>query len=464
MNTIKNDTNTFIDLDFISIIMFLISLFLLTSIALEGSLAPIILYILMIIIGTTLITLFSNKYEVFFKTKLFLFFFSLSLIYTLINHYILVSFFPNTLPFMYVDGPTFYYFSDYGLPYVSGEKNFFDMFSMYKAFKIHELPAHVVFSSLITYFSILIDDSNSIIIQKLLSPFFLGIFSVVLYSTLKYQFKESIFALNATFAYALFSAVFIYSTSLMRDIDVALAYMIFIYIFLQKNSFINFIFLLFVAFITFYLRVESGMVLLALTLLYPYFYVKHLQSKPIKIIFYILVVILASFIIFLMFSKITILIVTMDETNIAQGIAQSSKNSISLMFNKLPFPLSYIAKVFFGQIQPFPFFHAIDRPPEVISGIFWPFIFIMMLYAVIKKDIRILINEKVKYLLMMAIAILFLMSSESMARRMMSVYPIIYITSLYVFFTLPKDKIKKGLFYYLFGIIVLNTIYYLIKL
>jgi len=313
-------------------------------------------------------------------------------------------------------------------------------------------------------FSTFIDGHNTIILQKLLSPFLGGLFIVVLYSTLKYQFKDRTFTLNATVAYGLLSAIFMYSTPLLRDIDVALAYMVFLYIFLQKNSFIHFLFLLFVAFLTVYLRVESGMVLFGLTSLYSYLYVRKLESRSIKLIFYILLIMLFSFIFLLIFNKIVGMIISLDESNTARGISGSSAGSISLLFNKLPFGLSHLAKVLFGQMQPFPFFLVIDRPQEAISGIFWPFIFIMMFYAVMKKNIRVLIDAKVKYLLMVTIAVLFLMSSEPMTRRMMSVYPIIYITSLYVFLTVPNNELKRALSYYIFGIISFNTFYYFIKL
>ena len=231
----------------------------------------------MIIIGIVLISLFSNKDEIFSKTKLFVFFFSIYLTYTLINHYILLSFSPNRLPYNYLDEELLYYFSNLGLPYISGEKNFFDLFT-FAAYPMHDLPLHVMFSALIAYFSNLIDGHNTIIAQKLLSPFFGGMFSVVLYSTIKYQFADRAFALNATFAYSLLSAVFIYSTPLLRDIDIALAYMIVFYLFLQKNSLFNFILILVVAFFTIYLRTESGMLLFGLALLYAYLYIRDRKS------------------------------------------------------------------------------------------------------------------------------------------------------------------------------------------
>lgn len=174
--------------------------------------------------------------------------------------------------------------------------------------------------------------------------------------------------------------------------------------------------------------------------------------------------IMFSFVLLLMINKIVGMVMHLNEANTVRSVANASVGSVGLLLNKLPFPLSYIAKLFFGQLQPFPFFLAIDRPPEAISGIFWPFIFIIMIYAVMRKNIRAHIDIKVKYLLIVAIAILFLMSSEPMARRMMSVYPVIYITSLYTFFIMTRNEIKRIFFYYIFGIIVLNTFYYFIKL
>lgn len=463
MNTVKSSTDAITDLGFIATVMLLLSLFLLSIVALDGSLAPIFLFFLMLVFGTTLIVVFSNKDEIFLKIKLFIFSFSIILIYTLANHYILVQSFPITSSFLYPDGPTFYLFSNLALPYINGEKNFFDLFSV-ASFPMNELPLHLIFSAYIAYFSNVIDGNNTIIIQKLLSPFFGGMFSVVLYSTLKYQFKDTSFAFKATLAYTLLSAVFIYATSLMRDIDIALAYMIFIYLFLQPHSKINFLFLIVVSYLTLYLRAESGIVLFGMILVYSWLYVRKLQSRSIKLIFYILFIALFSIVILLMYNKIAGMIIDRNESNLVRAVAQSSSGSIGILLNKLPFPLNSVAKVLFGQIQPFPFLLAIDRPPEAISGIFWPFIFMTMLFVVIKKNIRIFLDEKLKYLLMMSITVLFLMSSEPMARRMMSVYPIIYITSLYVFTFFEKNTIKKAMLYYIFGIVSLNIIYYLIKI
>jgi len=461
MNISKNTTTTIINLDFISIVMLWVSLFLLSIVALKGNLAPISLFFIMIAFSSILIIIFSNKNEIFFKIKLFIFFFSLYLSYSLINHYILLELSPHKLPFNYADGEIFYIFSDFGVPYISGKKNFFDLFSI---FKIHELPLHVVFSSTIAYFSNQIDGSNTIITQKMLSPFLGGMLSVVLYSTLKYQFKDTLFAFNATFAYSLLSAVFMYSIPLLRDIDVALSYMIFIYLFLQPNSYKSFFLLVLAAFITTYIRVESGLLLYGVTLIYMYLYIRKVNAISIKFIFYIFLVMLFTIIIVLEHNRIMGMIVGLNEGNIERSIKEASSGSIGVLLNKLPFPLSYVAKVLFGQIQPFPLFKTIDRPPEAISGVFWPFVFMLMLYAMIKKNIRNLIDVKVKYLFIVAITVLFLMSSEPMARRMMSVYPIIYITSLYVFFIVPNNKIKKIFIIYLFSLISLNTFYYILKI
>lgn len=439
-----------------------IALLLLSIIAMKGSLAPISLFLILMIFGTTLIIMIS-KDEIFLKLKLFILFFSLFVIYTLINHYLLITISLNGLPYIYFDEKSFYNFSNLGLPYVSGEKSFFKIFRVYE---IHELSLHVVFSSLITYLSILVDGSNTIIVQKMLSPFFGGMFSVVLYSTLKYQFKDSSFALKATIIYLLFSAIFAYSTVMLRDIDVALAYMVFFYLFLQKGSYKNIFFMFIVAIATFYLRSESGLVLMGLIFLNLLFITKKLNNKWMRMLTYLLL-----FIILLVFIYLSVSVMLsisgqyseMANRRTVQGIAESSGDSIALLFNKLPFPFSYIAKVLFGQMKPFPFFIAIDRPHEAISGIFWPFIFSMMIYAMVKQEIRVLIDKKLKYLLVMAISILFLMSAEPMTRRMMSVYPIIYMVSLYTFYIVSKTKVGKIFYYYIFSLILLTTLYYVLK-
>jgi len=459
---IKNSTcDRFRGMGVASTIMFVFALLLLSIVAFEGSLAPLVLFTLMFTVVIVLIVTLSKE-DIFLKSQLFIFFFSLYLIYTLIQHYIFLST-STSLPFYFADEPKFYAFSDLAVPYLTGEKSFFELFSNWKL-PLHDLPLHPVFSGYIAYLSMMIDGSNSILIQKLLSPFFGGLLLVFLYATIKHQFNDTKFAFNATLAYGLFSAVFMYSTPMLRDIDVALFYMIFFYLFLQKFSFVRFTLLFLVAFLTFYLRVESGMVLYGLLLVYLYLYVRTIESKSIKYIFYILTIVLVSFVVMLMYKKVMGKIVSVDETYTSLGVARSSEGSIALLLDKLPFGLSHTAKLLFSQLKPFPFFVAISRPLEAISGLLWPFIFITMLYAVIKKEIRNKIDEKVIYLVMTAIAVLFLMSSGSVVRRMMSVYPMIYMTSLYVFFILPDYQSKRVFSYYMFGIISLNVFYYLLKI
>ncbi len=462
MSIIESPNDSLKGMGITSTIMFVLSILLLSIVALEGSLAPIVMFSFMLVFTAVLIIILS-KDEILLKLKLFIFFFSLYVLYVLIQHYIFLTYSPTKLPFYFVDEPKFYSFSKLAVPYLTGDKDFFELFSNWRL-PLHDLPLHAVFSGYIAYFSMMIDGSNSILIQKLLSPFFGGLLLLFLYLTIKYQFKDTKFALNATFTYGLLSAVFMYSTPMLRDIDVALAYMIFFYIFLQKFSFIRLALLFLVAFLTVYLRVESGMVLYGLLLLYVYFYVRTINNKSIKLIFYILMTVLFSFVVMLMYKKVMGKIVSVDEAYTSMGIVRSSSGSIALLFDKLPFGLSHTAKFAFSQMKPFPFLGAIDRPLEAISGLLWPFIFIMMIYAIVRKDIRIKMDEKIKYLLIVSIVILLLMSSGAVVRRLMSVYPVIYIVSLYVFFIVPKDETMKRFAYYTFGIFSLNVIYYLMKI
>jgi len=446
----------------VSVSLLLINLVLLGIVAFEGNIAPISLLIFMTMFASVLIISFSKE-EILLKVKIFVFFFSVYLLYTLIYHYILLSNSVYDWTFTFADEPKFYHFSELALPYINGEKDFLELFSNWRL-PLHDLPLHTVFSGSITYFSMMIDGSNSVLIQKLLSPFLGGFLLVFLYATIKYQFKDTKFALKATLAYGLLSAVFMYSTPMLRDIDVALAYMVFFYIFLQKFTYIRLGILFLIAFLTVYLRLESGMVLYGLMLLYIYFYIRTINNKSIKLIFYMFMVILFSLVVMLMYKKVTGKIISVDESYAAKGIARSSSSSISLLFDKLPFGLSHTAKLFFSQMKPFPFVAAIDLPLKALSGLFWPFVFIMMVYTVIKKRIREQMNDKLKFLLIISIIVLLLMSSGPVIRRMMSVYPVIYIASLYTLYVLPNNKIKGFFYFYIFCLFSLNAIYYLIKL
>ncbi|HHD80544.1 MAG TPA: hypothetical protein ENK99_02910 [Campylobacterales bacterium] len=439
--------------------MLSVALVMLLIIGFNGILTPIVLFILLCTLGCTLIVVFAKDSQSL-KLKLFLLFFSTYLVYIMIHDYVLINVNPDYRPIDYIDENTFYHYTFVGLPYISGERNFLDIFSV---FEINETILHTIISSSIAYLSVAIDGKNTLIVQKLLSPFLGGLFSVVLFSTIYSQFQNKNFAVKSTLAYGFLSAVFMYSTTILRDIDIALLYMMVFYLFLETQKLKNIFLIGIIAYITMYLRFESGMVLFALLLLYIYFYVKELESKKMKMIFYILFSILSGIVLLLVLPKIIHVVGHLNEANTTRSISAASSGSIGLLLNKLPFPMSYVAKVIFGQMQPFPFFKAIDRPLEVISSVFWPFIFLMMNYAFIKKDIRKLIDIKIKFLLFIAIAILFLMSSEPMVRRMMSVYPIIYLVSLYAFVFISSNKIKKIFYYYLFAMIFITTLYFFVK-
>ena len=451
-------------LNYSYLFMLSLSLIFLSAISLNGTSGPLVLFLVMLSMGSIFIVYFSNNNEIFLKIKLFLFFFSFYLFYALVQHYLLLSFDSTTVPYKYVDEATFYNFSNTVYPYMYGDKDFSGLFTNYRL-GVFELPLHVMITSTVTHLSLFVDGTNTIVIQKVLAPFLGSLFIVILYATLKYQFSDQMFSLKATFVYGLLSAAFVYSTPMLRDIDIALTYIIFIYLFLQPHSNKIFVLLLLVAYVTTYLRLESGMVLYGVTLLYIYLYVKKVNSAALRFISYMIIIGLFAAIFLLMFDRIIGMVTVLNDGNVERSTARAGKDSIGILLNKLPFGISHTAKVLFGQLQPFPFITALSlNVRAAISGVFWPFIFTMMVYTIIRPDIRMKIDIKVKYLLMVAITILFLMSSEPMTRRMMSVFPIIYIVALYMFYFDNKHKVKRILFYYIAGIIVLNVFYYLIKI
>ena len=90
-------------LNFLSIGMFILLLFFLGLIAVDRFLTPAVLFLLMLTFGSLLIIFFSNKDEILLKVKLFIFFFSLYLLYALFQHYILLHISPTSKPFIYFD-------------------------------------------------------------------------------------------------------------------------------------------------------------------------------------------------------------------------------------------------------------------------------------------------------------------------------------------------------------------------
>lgn len=121
----------------------------------------------------------------------------------------------------------------------------------------------------------------------------------------------------------------------------------------------------------------------------------------------------------------------------------ANQGSLSIKLRQLPVPINWIALTGFGQIRPFPFWYIIfeHRPnlpfikqlfylPWAIAGLFW-FSVWMRLLRYPKRVIK--FAKKYKYVVTVVLLYLVVVSiTQSLSRRLMAVYPLIFMAYIYV--------------------------------
>lgn len=270
----------------------------------------------------------------------------------------------------------------------------------------------------------------------------------------------------ASMAYGALSVVLFYSVGLMRDIHIALIYAIGIYIITGKRvSIKKYIILIILGIAAYFIRIENGLFFLAFIAAWS------IQSggkyKMAMIFFAILCL---AYLIYWIGGINTIIDTATATADIYQGRTNVYANtgSLGMKLNKLPIPFNYLAKSAFGQIDPFPFWARFVKQqtlvrkifflPEAISGLFWFYVWLRILFNY-KKAIVFFIRYK--YAFGLALLYIIMVSiGQANPRRLMAVYPMIYLCFFYI-----DNRVfrLKELIYAIALYGLLLTVYFVIK-
>ncbi len=365
---------------------------------------------------------------------IFLTLFAFYSLFTITTHFIFINN-PYEDYFLSIDQQTFYKYSE-----ELGQENWGEIFSeAFTQFKYSELPLAVSLMGILHKIALYFHCIDILYFLKLHIVLLTALISVFIYKitmTLGGLRKNTC---QLIILFGLFSPLLLFSCQLLRDMHICFLYVLMLYVVVKEQIKFRYISLLLLAFTIFLFRMENG--LFAMLFIALRVSIDYRKNNS-----YVKFIILFCIIISIIFSAIyiyTIMIDTLTSYS-ARALAEADYSSLGAKMAGFPFPLNYILCAVFSQILPFPLwisYNKIDNyqwimAVESITPLFWMSVWSIIIYAFIKK--RKQISFFLKYVLCIAlIYILLVAGGEINTRRLMAVYPLVFIVFLEV-----KDKVS----------------------
>lgn len=328
----------------------------------------------------------------------------------------------------------------------------------------YEWKGFAYFISINAYIANLID-SNTILIHKIYICFFSCINVIFLFSLLKKYLKKKLSFILA-FLFGIFSCYLFYSAIFLRDVIINTTFLFMFYIVLGNYSFKGLLLIILTSLLIFSLRIEYGIFSLGFPVVYLW------CNNRRKTIYFILL--LGLFGVFVFRDKFSFIINSWEfieaTTNRFNDFSEKKANlgSLGAKLLKLPFGVKHIAAGSFSQIIPFPFYSNIPNQglgfiPQAISALFWFGIWGMLIPSFIKKPFWKELNKKLLFLFFLSIVLILGASVNADARRIMCVYPIIFILFAIAIKNLNAKQIINRIINSTIAYILLLMIYLVIK-
>ncbi len=255
---------------------------------------------------------------------------------------------------------------------------------------------------------------------------------------------------NAAIVYGLFSFTLIYSVVLLRDVQIALIYAIGFYIIFSRTySLKNYVIMAVLAVVAYFIRMENGLFFAALIVAW----MLSARSRNKHLMLLGAVVICAGGIFYVggfqfVFNSLTETL----QFYTARTLSYSPGSSLRTQLYALPVPLNYLVLGVYSQIVPFPFWAPFEDivtttkriffVPYAVAGLFW-FAVWMRLIMNYRKTARFV--KRYKLVVGITVVYIFLVAAgEINARRLMAVYPIIFMC--YIFISSPRLKAREYLY------------------
>ena len=314
-----------------------------------------------------------------------------------------------------------------------------DSFTTY--YTLRDTRGYVCFIGIIANLAERYFDGNNILLQLMGSVLFGAFISVILYRIFLLYFNSQK-SFKYALLYSLCSAVAYYSFKYYRDIHIAFFYILSIYVVLNKMSIKGIVILLCNIIIVWQLRREHGVFLIVFL---TYYIFNSIKKNPLVTILFFVILAIVFFVYFAnVFDSIK---ESMEGYEVRSYLADGLKeNSFGAVIYRFPSPVKEVFLVINSQIQPFPSWHLLEDSKniysaivsliEIVRGVFW-FVIVcsifvwLFAYKAMKK-----VPLNFKYLMFIVLVFLFANTSNMTERRLICVYPIIFL--LYVWL---KEKV-----------------------
>ncbi|WP_299576278.1 hypothetical protein [uncultured Sunxiuqinia sp.] len=312
---------------------------------------------------------------------------------------------------------------------------------------------------------------NTVLFQIINVSALAVLINLFIYKTLLFYVKKEL-AFKYTLFYLFFAYVLSFSPWLLRDIHITLLFTIAIYLVHRPFTINRLLFLILLQFITLEFRFESGIAFSFFPLLF--LYTKAGNNKYRRFYYFlttVIVVFIAALSIKYILSSLSTVFMVIDRYAEATSLSAEDSGGLGAILYRLPFGIKQLSVTAFSQISPFPPWFQLANSnsiPQIllaivagIAPVFWGYV-VFISFINLKKYYKKLPKLSIWLLGFMALFLL-ANSSNINVRRIMAVYPIMYILFVYIQSQQTKQIIIKNKLKYIFMYSGLLIIYSMLK-
>lgn len=325
-----------------------------------------------------------------------------------------------------------------------------------------ENQGYVFYIGILVYMAETFLDGNNLLYQFMGSVLFGSLFSIVLYKIFL-LYIDGKKAFKYVLLFSLCSVVFSYGFLFLRDVVILFFYVSILYIVLQKFTVHRLIGLILLSFIVFQLREEHGLFSIVFIAYYIY-----KAFRKIKVLIWLFLPCLPVVFFVYFGTYFDSSLSSMENYKEFTEVSANTVGGLSTNLFRLPPGIKEVVMFFYAALSPIPpwfpllastnLFNGIVSLHVVICTFFWYIVFYSAFkWLVLDGRIKQLPVDMI-WLLGIAVLFIFLNLSNPIHRRMMAVYPVIYLAYCFIKEKIPRPVVNKNKMVlsgiYVFGLVL----------
>lgn len=346
--------------------------------------------------------------------------------------------------------------------YFSVKSIFVDCFINRNVGGLIENQGYVFYIGILAYIAETFLDGNNLLYQFMGSVLFGSLFSIVLYKIFL-LYIDGKKAFKYVLLFSLCSIVFSYGFLFLRDVVILFFYVSILYIVLQKFTVHRLIGLILLSFIVFQLREEHGLFSIVFIAYYIY-----KAFRKIKVLVWLLLLCLPVVFFVYFGTYFDSSLSSMESYKEFTEVSANTVGGLSTNLFRLPPGIKEVVMFFYAALSPIPpwfpllastnLFNGIVSLHVIVYAIFWYIVFYSAFkWLVLDGRIKQLPVDMI-WLLGIAMLFIFLNLSNPSHRRMMAVYPVIYLAYCFIKEKIPRPVVNKNKLVlsgiYVFGLVL----------